>query len=172
MKNITKFLFAIVIIASWEKAMAVTIDPTGNEIDTTNHAGGALTVEDTNHDGGSVAFTDPADATLDIQNGGVVKVGTVPDGFGGGGTVIGKTGSGTTAIWDGSVLEITDNTANCIAGALEVNIGGKIKVDDGVTVPVDGDTNDQIADSLILHDGAIIQLGANSTWTRDVIVTS
>ena len=162
LKNTTLCLAAIVLIALGNKAAAATIiDPASvDQVDSTNYTGASLIVNDTSGDGGSIILTNPANATLDIGTGGVVKVGLI-------GLDTGKTGTGATTVENGAILEITAATADCIPGDLEVKSGGILQVDDGVDVPDTG----VFGSTLQVDSGAIIKLGAGSKWSKNVTVS-
>lgn len=189
MKNIKKImwgLLALVVVAARTATHAATvtdngtidttIDPAAVDYDidstavTTHSTTAKIIVNDQsgNGSGGAVTFSGNTWAPVEVQIG-TVKVGT-------GGSHLTQ----ATTVQSGGILEITDNTAGCIAGPVVVQNGGAIQVDAGKTVPADGTNDatngiyDQFAgtDNIIIHNGAKIILGNGSTWGKNVNVTS
>ena len=151
LQKITLCLAAIVVVVLGNKATAMTLDPSDeDQVDSTNYTGQSLTVNDAGYDGGSIILTNPADATLDIEIGGVVKVGSSG----------GKTGTGATTVESGAILEIAAATAACIGGATEVMSGGIIHVDAGVEVPATSPLYLFLANSIYeMHSRSAVSIG-------------
>ena len=170
-QKITLCLAAIVVMALGNKAVAaITVEGE----DATQHllAGGLVTVNDvdSNTNGGAVVFTNnTSTANLDIVAG-IVQVGAaskvLPTDVG---TLAGLLPSGNTTVENGAILEITAATANCIAGDVEVKLGGILQVDDNI--PASGGPFATGAD-LTVHSGAVIKLGAGITWAKDINVVA
>ena len=172
-QKITLCLAAIVVVALGNNASAAApvaaYDPTGaaDLTVTDSFSSGTITVNDAagNGTGKAVIFTGTQDASvaMDIQVG-TVKVGdTAASGA--------KLSSGANTVESGAILEITAATTGCIPGTLEVKSGGILKVDDGIIVPAAGGS-DVFSAALTLKSGAKIQLGAGSTWSKNVTVSS
>ncbi len=153
---------AIVVAALGNKVAATTLDPSAvDQVYPDDYTGVSLTVNNANNDGGSAILTHPANATLDIATGGVVKVGLI-------GSDIGQTGTGATTIENGGILDITAATTDCIAGNVEVKSGGILQVD--ADIPASGGPFASGA-GLTVHSGAILKLGAGKKWSKNLTIS-
>jgi hypothetical protein len=168
LQKITLSLLAIVVMALGSNATATThtFDPDNADIIDSGvytSAGDSILVNDdasVNGTGKAVILTGASTVPLDVLHG-ILKVGDIA-------ALGAKTTTDVTTVRNGAILEITAATANCIAGDLEVNAGGILQVDDNI--PASGGPFASGAD-LIVHNGAIIKLGAGVTWSKDVTVS-
>lgn len=159
LQKTTLCLAAIVVVALGNNVMATTLDPSSvDQVYPDDYTGVSLTVNNANNDGGSAILTHPANATLDIATGGVVKVGTLG----------GKTGTGATTVENGGILDITAATTDCIAGNVEVKSGGILQVD--ADIPA-SDGPFASGAGLTVRSGAILKLGAGKKWSKNLTIS-
>lgn len=128
MKRFTYFLLSTVFLASFDRLAAaspITIDPTDADQDFAGNHAVKLIVNDLsgNNEGGAVTFTGNNTGEIEIIKG-RVKTGAA-----------GKLTTGPIVVKNGGELELTDDAANLVPGQVEVQLGGKIKVGAGKTVP-------------------------------------
>ena len=164
LQKTTLCLAAIVVVALGNKvaASADVIDPTGTDVvDATVYAGTRIEINDTGVNGTSAAILTGAN-TIDID----IKVGKIK--VGDAAATGAKLSIGANTVENGAILEITEATADCIPGDLEVKSGGILQVDDDI--PASGGPFASGAD-LTVRSGAIIKLGAGVKWSKDVTVS-
>ena len=162
LQKTTLCLAAIVVVALGNKvaAMAV-IDPEGTEVaNNTVFEGTKIVILDGAGNGQSAAIL-TGDNTIPIEvQVGKIKVGDLA-------APGAKLSTGANTVESGAILEITEATADCIPGDLEVKSGGILQVDDDI--PASGGPFAFGAD-LTVRSGAIIKLGAGVKWSKNVTV--
>ena len=154
---------AIVVVALGNKVAASNlINPTGTEVADDNvYTGIGIVISDGAGNGQSAAIlTGDNTIPIDVQVG-KIKVGDAA-------APGAKLSTGANTVESGAILEITQATADCIPGDLEVKSGGILQVNDDI--PASGGPFATGAD-LTVRSGAIIKLGAGVKWSKDVTVS-
>lgn len=145
-------------------------------VNATDYSGGDLTINDADYsDGKAVVLTSAASASNNIIiDSGIVRVGAA--------SKVDMTDAGETAssgvlattgninVHAAGILEITAATPDCVRGHAEIQSGGRVKVDAGVTIPVAGDASTDVFGGLKFHSGSVLVLGPGANWQRDIVL--